>query len=223
MLQLIKKDFSLFVLFSVPPQVLLSLAWLLLLDELNVAVVLVQVLFVLITATALTSHAEQVEENNQGYRFLQNLPISALEIVAAKFFLIFSTLVFLVISNTLLFGLLARGRGGLRLPVAFLLMAGCVALVLSALVFLGIAVLGGDLFFSVSSALVVVMVVLYVLVFEKSKVDVSRIIEDAVGFLKSANLTVHALISLGLFLLLMGAAVLALKTGRIRLLRRFKR
>ena len=223
MLQLIKKDFSLFVIFSVPLQVLLSLAWLLFFDELNVAVVLVQVLFVLFTATALTSHAEQVEENNHGYRFLQNLPITPLEIVSAKFSLILSTLAFLVLSNILLFRWLEGGRGELRLPVALLIMAGCAALVLSALVYLGIAVLGGDLFFSVSSALVVVLTLLYVLVFEKSKVDVGRIIEDAVVFLKRAELTVYVLISLGIFLLLMGAAVFVLKTGRIRLFRRFKR
>jgi hypothetical protein len=221
MRQLIKKDFSLFVLFSVPMQVLLSLAWLLFFDELNVAVVLVQVLFVFFTATASTSHAEQVEENNHGYRFLQNLPISALEIVSAKFFLILSTLVFLVISNILLFRWLESGRGGLRLPVAFLILAGCAALVLSALVYLGIAVLGGDLFFRVSSALVVVLTLLYVLVFEKSKVDVGRIIEDAVVFLKNAELTVYVLISLGIFLLLMGVAVVALKTGRLMVFKRF--
>lgn len=222
MWQLVKKDFPLFAVFSVPLQLLLSLAWLLIFNELNVAVVLIQVMFVFFTVMVLTSHSEQMEENNNGYEFLKNLPVSALEIIAAKFFLIFSTLLFLTFSNILLFSFLGTAQGGLRVPVAFLILVSCAVLVLSALVHLGITVLGGDHFFRATSALVVAMVALYVILFEKKKMEFNRIIEGVITFLKNADLPIIFLISLAAFLILMIMAVFVSKTGRFRILKKYR-
>ena len=108
------------------------------------------------------------------------------------------------------------------MPMAFLILVSCAVLVLSALVHLGVTVLGSDLFFSVSSALTVAVVVLYVLLFEKKKMDINRIIERAILFLKNADLPIIFIISLATFLILMMMAVFVIKTGRFRLPKKYQ-
>jgi hypothetical protein len=74
-------------------------------------------------------------------------------------------------------------------------------------------VFGGDLFFSLSSALVVLLVVIYVLIFERKKMKVNRILEGAISFLNHADLWLYILASVALFLMLMMLAAYFIKTG----------
>jgi hypothetical protein len=221
MWQLVKKDFFLYAILSIPLQLILSVAWLLTFKELNILVVIVQVLFVFLIIVVLTSHTEQVEEANHGYEFLKNLPITSLEIVGAKFFLIFATVVFLTLSNILLFILLGAGPGGLKLPVAFLIMTACIALILSALVHLGISTFGGDIFFVATSVLVAAAAILFTLLFEKKRLDINQIVKEAINYLQHGNMLVWILISLAIFLGLMIVAVWVRKTGMIGIIKRF--
>ena len=214
MFSLIKKDLLLYVLITIPSQLILSLVWLLVFRDLNVAVVLIQTMFVFFAVVVVTSHSEQVEETNNGYRFLRNLPVTTLEIVGAKFILILSTITFLGFCNILLFTLFQSEPKDLKICIAAMIFTCCGALLFSALVNIGIFILGADNFMRVTSALVLVMVVIFMIYFKGVKLDVNVVAERVMSFINEGGLLFYIILTLILYLGLMGVAVFARKSGR---------
>ena len=214
MTDLIKKDLLLYVLITIPSQVILSLVWLLTFNELNVLVVLVQIFFVFFIILLITSHSEQVEENNNGYEFLKNLPVTTSEIVGAKFTLILSNVIILGLMNILLFSFFPSNPQDITPSISAMVLTCCGALIFSALLNIGIFYLGFEIFMRITSFLIVVVVFGFLFLMDK-KLDTFNVTKDLVNFLYKADLIFYILLAFLLYIGLMFLAILARRVGKM--------
>lgn len=214
MLNLIRKDLLLYMIVTIPSQVILSLVWLLTFRELHVVVVLVQILFVFFVVIVITSHSEQVEEINNGYQFLRNLPVTTFEIVGAKFILILSTITFLGFLNILLFAFFQGEPQDLKISISALVLTCCGALLISALVSIGIFFLGGENFIKVGSVGIMVIALTITIYMKGIKLDADVAANDVLKFIDKANLLFYIMLTLILYSGLMFLAILIRKYGK---------
>ena len=154
---------------------------------------------------------EQYEEKHKGYSIMIAFPLTLLEILAAKFLLVFCTQVLCTGSAILLLLTTQANPEELGLSVSFILFNGLAALILGGIMYIGIFGMGYTKFLVVilTATAAIGLAPFIILRF----VGAERFMEDVIRFLLNANRA--AVISLSL-LLYIGSMFLAVALRRRR-------
>jgi len=130
---------------------------------------------------------EQYEEKHKAYDFLDTLPVSAGEIVSAKFGLVLVTVAATVGYMLLLFSLSSVAPNDWILLRSFLLMSGAVSLIGAALSYIGIFALTYTKFAVIVMSFVVLLGFVPVLVMKFYGDNMPVLIENILTFLRNVN------------------------------------
>ena len=145
---------------------------------------------------------EAAEERSRGYLFLSVLPLTKLEIVAAKFTLVFAAVASVAAANCLWFT--GPARNGI-------LLAGLACVLVCGVVYTGIFALGLSRFVVVIMAVVLAGNILLTLLFRAQRGKLLGLIEDVSPFLNAPQWTIPVLATLAAYTALL---VLAAKFVR---------
>ncbi|MFC2159017.1 ABC-2 transporter permease [Acidobacteriota bacterium] len=147
------------------------------------------------------STREQYEEKHKGYAVLAPLPLTILEIVAAKYILVFCSLALTAGFTIVLLLTTQANPSEMSLGISFILFNGAAALLLGGLMYIGIFGLGYTKFmFVVLSITVALGLVPFVIM---RFVGMDRLMESMIQFLESANWLVFIPITILLYIALM--------------------
>lgn len=131
-----------FVFYSIPVLLPLTVYWLITGDSLDILMVFAQGMFLFALAVIPAMVNEQYEEKNNGYKFLSTLPLKKIEIVGAKFAAVFVVVAVLGAFNSLLFSLFKSTPEQLTISVNGMIIVGMVSLISTGIIYAGIAWLG---------------------------------------------------------------------------------
>ena len=148
---------------------------------------------------------EQYEEKHKGYAVLAPLPLSTLEIVAAKYILVFCSLALTAGFTIILFLTTQANPSEMSLGISFILFNGAAALLLGGLMYIGIFGLGYTKFMILVLSITVALglVPFFILRF----VGMDRVMESAIQFLERTNWLIFIPVTILLYIGLMFLAV----------------
>ena len=210
MLYIMKKDAKAFMfnLFIIIP---LALYWLISKDRLDVLMVLIQgITLTLLVVTPIMVN-EQYEEKHRGYRFMRTLPIRKIEIIGAKFIAVLTAAAVLVVFNCLLFSFFDGSPGMKSISRSFILLSGISGIILAALVYLGVFILGYTKFVMIFPPVVFFLAMLPPLITKYYRPQVDALFAKIIDFVKNLDWAAAVIVSLVLYFSLM---VLAVKLQR---------
>jgi len=130
---------------------------------------------------------EQYEEKHKGYDFLDILPVSAGEIVLAKFGLVLVTVVAIVGYLLLLFSVSNVAPNDWILVRSYILMSGAGCLFFAALSYLGIFSLGYTKFAMIVMSFFVLLGFVPILILKFYRENMDVLIENILTFLRHVN------------------------------------
>jgi len=142
MWNIMKKNMNHFVLYFVFANGLIGILKLITGNELSTVFVIIAGILVLLLAFGATFTNEQYEEKNNGYMFLDTLPVTAREIVEGKFTLVLVTVGLCVGFLLILITLSAGSPEAIVLARSYVLFMGVVCLLLAGVNYIGIFALG---------------------------------------------------------------------------------
>lgn len=137
-----KKNVNVFVFYFVFVASLIVILKLVTGNEITTAFVIIAGILVFLLVFASTFTNEQYEEKNKGYAFLDTLPVTAREIVEAKFALVLLAVGLCVGLLVILFSLSASALGTIAIAQSYVLFMGVVCLILAGVNYIGIFALG---------------------------------------------------------------------------------
>ncbi len=142
MWKIMKKNVNVFVFYFVFVASLIVILKLVTGNEITTAFVIIAGILVFLLVFASTFTNEQYEEKNKGYAFLDTLPVTAREIVEAKFALVLLAVGLCVGLLMILFSLSASALGTIAIAQSYVLFMGVVCLILAGVNYIGIFALG---------------------------------------------------------------------------------
>ncbi len=137
-----KKNVNVFVFYFVFVASLIVILKLVTGNEITTAFVIIAGILVFLLVFASTFTNEQYEEKNKGYAFLDTLPVTAREIVEAKFALVLLAVGLCVGLLMILFSLSASALGTIAIAQSYVLFMGVVCLIMAGVNYIGIFALG---------------------------------------------------------------------------------
>lgn len=137
-----KKNMNFFVFYFVIIASLIVILRLITGSELSPVFVIISGIFVLFLVFGSTFTNEQYEEKNKGYMFLDTLPVTAREIVEAKYALVLLAVGLCVGFLVILFSLSGSAPETIAIARSYVLFLGVVCLILAGVNYIGIFVLG---------------------------------------------------------------------------------
>lgn len=176
-------------------------------NENAVPLVLISGILVFMLAFGPVFFNEQYEEKHRAYDFLDILPISAGEIVLAKFGLVLLTVTLTAGYILMIFSLFKVAPNDWVLVRSYILMGGAVSLIFSAISYIGIFGLGYTKFAMIVMSLFVLMgfVPIFIMKFYRDNMNV--LVENIFTFFRSINWMVVAPFVLIVYFALMFIAV----------------
>jgi hypothetical protein len=142
MWKILKKNLNVFVFYLGIVTSLIIILRLITGDKLSVAYVIISGIFVFLLVLGATFSNEQYEEKNKGYMFLDTLPVTAREIVEAKYVLVLLAVGVCVGLLVILFSLSSSSPESIALARSYVLFTGVVCLILAGVNYIGIFGLG---------------------------------------------------------------------------------
>ena len=187
MLSIAKKNMGSFIGYVVAVFILTAALRIILGNENAVPLVLISGMLVFLMVFGPVFFNEQYEEKHKAYDFLDTLPVSAGEIVSAKFGLVLLTVVATVGYLLLLFAVSKVAPNDWILVRSHILMSGTICLLLAALSYIGIFGLGYTKFAMIVMSFLVLLgfVPVFIMRFYRDNMDV--LVENILGFLRSLN------------------------------------
>lgn len=137
-----KKNVNVFVFYFVFVASLIVFLKLITGNEITTVFVIISGTLVFLLVFASTFTNEQYEEKNKGYAFLDTLPVTAREIVEAKFALVLLAVGLCVGLLVILFSLSASAPETIAISRSYVLFMGVVCLILAGVNYIGIFALG---------------------------------------------------------------------------------
>lgn len=150
---------------------------------------------------------EQYEEKHHGYDFLDILPVSAAEIVTAKFGLVLATVTAATSYLLLLFSVSKVAPNDWALVRSYLLLSGVVCLLCTALSYVGIFSLGYTKFAVIVMSFVVILGFVPILIMKFYGDNMNILIENILTFLRNINWEATVPFSLISYFVLMFIAI----------------
>jgi hypothetical protein len=142
MWKIMKKNVNVFVFYFVFVASLIVFLKLITGNEITTVFVIISGTLVFLLVFASTFTNEQYEEKNKGYAFLDTLPVTAREIVEAKFALVLLAVGLCVGLLVILFSLSASAPETIAISRSYVLFMGVVCLILAGVNYIGIFALG---------------------------------------------------------------------------------
>ena len=137
-----KKNVNVFVFYFVFVAGLIVFLKLITGNEITTVFVIIAGILVVLLVFASTFTNEQYEEKNKGYSFLDTLPVTAREIVEAKFALVLLAVGLCVGLLVILFSLSASAPETIAIAQSYVLFMGVLCLILAGVNYIGIFALG---------------------------------------------------------------------------------
>ncbi len=137
-----KKNVNVFIFYFVFVASLIVFLKLITGNEITPTFVIIAGILVVLLVFASTFTNEQYEEKNKGYAFLDTLPVTAREIVEAKFALVLLAVGLCVGLLVILFSLSASALETIAIAQSYVLFMGVVCLILAGVNYIGIFALG---------------------------------------------------------------------------------
>ncbi|MGB6865028.1 MAG: ABC-2 transporter permease [Candidatus Aminicenantaceae bacterium] len=142
MWKIMKKNMNVFVFYFVFVASLIVILRLITGSKLSTAFVIISGILVFFLVFASTFTNEQYEEKNKGYTFLDTLPVTAREIVEAKYALVLLAVGLCVGFLVILFSLSASSPETIAIARSYVLFLGVVCLIMAGVNYIGIFALG---------------------------------------------------------------------------------
>lgn len=142
MLKIMKKNMNVFIFYLGVVTGLIVIMRILARSELSVAFVVISGVLVFLLVFGATFTNEQYEEKNKGYAFLDTLPVTAREIVEAKFALVLLSVGFCVGFLVILISLSGIIPESTIIARSYVLFMGMIGLILAGVNYIGIFALG---------------------------------------------------------------------------------
>ncbi len=201
-----KKNAPVFVLYFVVIVILLTILRVFTGSGLSTAFVLVSGILVFLLVFGATFMNEQYEEKHNGYAFLDTLPVTAREIVEAKFVLVLLTSGFLVGFCIILYSLSSGSQDTVVIACSYALLNGVVCLTLTGMNYIGIFTLGFTKYFVLvmSGLLAIGFVPMFLLMTYRDRMDI--LVENILAFYAGINWMIVLPTALVAYFLLMLAA-----------------
>jgi hypothetical protein len=207
MINILKRSYPTFLIYYIFVIVLFSGIRLLLGSELNVFYTLMGgvVLFMYTFGALLMS--EQYEEKHRGYAILSALPVSNLEITAAKFLLSVAANAALVISLVLLFSTFSAPAQDMLLVRSYFLLMASAALLAAGLLYMGIFCFGYTKFVVVVLSFTTALGLVPMLFLNSNRGRMDVVIENLLAWIRGLNWLLLLPLLLLAYLGLMGLAL----------------
>jgi hypothetical protein len=200
MLSIVKKNMVYFIGYCGFILILTAILRMALGNDQAVLLVLISGVLILMLVFGPVFFNEQYEEKHKGYDFLDSLPVSAREIVWAKFGLVLVTVVAIVGYLLLLFSISKVAPNDWILVRSYILMSGVACLFFAALSFLGIFSLGYTKFAMIVMSFFALLGFVPILIMKFYRDNMDVLIENILTFLRHVNwLAVIPLALIGYF------------------------
>jgi hypothetical protein len=187
MLSIVKKNMSYFLGYFSFIFILTAILKIALGNEHSVPLVLISGVLVFMLVFGPVFFNEQYEEKHKAYDFLDTLPISASEIVTAKFGLVLATAAATLCCVLLLFSVSKVAPNDWVLVRSYLLMSGVVGLLLAALSYIGIFSLGYTKFAVIVMTFFVLLGFVPILIMKFYSDNMDVLIQNILAFLRGVN------------------------------------
>jgi len=206
MTHILKRSYPTFLVYYIFVIVLLTAIRFLLGGELNVLFTLMGgfVLFMYPFGTLMMS--EQYEEKHRGYAILSALPVSSLEITAAKFLLPAAANAALLISLLLLFSTFSAPAQDMLLVRSYFLLMASAALLMAGVLYIGIFGIGYTKFMVIVLSFTTALGLVPMLFLKANRGRMDVVIENLLGWIRGLNWFVLIPLLLLVYLGLMGFA-----------------
>jgi hypothetical protein len=200
MFSIVKKNMAYFIGYAGVIFILTAILKITLGNEHVVPLVLISGVLIFMLVVGPVFFNEQYEEKHKGYDFLDSLPVSAREIVWAKFGLVLVTVVAIVGYLLLLFSVSKVAPNDWILVRSYILMSGVACLFFAALSFLGIFSLGYTKFAMIVMSFFALLGFVPILIMKFYRDNMDVLIENILTFLRHVNwLAVIPLALIGYF------------------------
>ncbi|MCK4268476.1 MAG: ABC-2 transporter permease, partial [Actinomycetia bacterium] len=204
----IKKAFGFVTRFQLPVVVVVIGFWLLSRQEFGFTFLALIGALTFLSLMAEINVNEQLEEKYHGYSFLRTLPISAMEVVGAKFAAILFLDFILVASALALFSFTGDTPRIWSLGKALILGIGSVGLISSGLFYIGIFRFGYAKFMRTAVFAILSFSVIFTMIVAKNLVSrLNMSPDEIINFIENINWVAVAAATLGFYILLLLLAV----------------
>jgi hypothetical protein len=206
MTHILKRSYPTLLVYYIFVIVLLTTIRFLLGGELNVIFTLMSgvVLFMYPFGTLMMS--EQYEDKHRGYAILSALPVSSLEITAAKFLLPAAANAALLISLLLLFSTFSAPAQDMLLVRSYFLMMASAALLAAGVLYIGIFGIGYTKFLLIVLSFITALGLVPMLFLRANQGSMDVVIENLLAWIRGLNWFVLLPLLLLVYLGLMGIA-----------------
>lgn len=177
------KNYLLYITLLIP----LTLYWILSRDTLGVLPPLVQGLMLTAVTVIPVIANEQYEDKHKGYDFMRILPIKTGGIIAAKFMTLFSAAAILVLFNCLFFSFFKSDASALAVSRSFILLSALSSLIIGAIVYIGIFLLGYTMFLKVTASLLIILGMIPPLILKYMRPQFDQVITQALVFMENLS------------------------------------
>jgi hypothetical protein len=207
MINILKRSYPTFLVYYVFVIVLLTGIRLLLGSELNVLFTLMSGIVLFMYSFGALLMSEQYEEKHRGYTILSALPVSNLEITAAKFMLPMAANAALVISLILLFSTFSAPEQDMLLVRSYFLLMASAALLVAGLLYIGIFGFGYTKFMIVVLTCTTALGLVPMLFLKSNRGRMDVVIDNLLAWIRGLNWLLLLPLLLLTYLGLMGLAL----------------
>jgi hypothetical protein len=182
-----KKNAPVFVLYFVVIVILLTILKVFTGSGLSTVFVFSSGILVFLVVFGATFMNEQYEEKHRGYAFLDTLPVTAREIVEAKFTLVFLATGFLVVFILLLYSFSSGAQETLVIARSYALLNAVICLILAGVNYIGVFILGFTKYIVIvmSGLLALGFIPMFLLMAYRDRMDI--LVENILTFYAGIN------------------------------------
>jgi len=213
MLNIMRRSYRIFLAYFLFFLGLLIAVRFLLGKELNILFTLLSGVALFIYTIGALLSSEQVEEKNQGYAILSSLPVSNLEITAAKFLLPLVSSFTMTTALILLFATFAAPAQDMLLVRSYFLLAAAAGLLVAGLLYIGIFLFSYTKFLVVVLSITTALGLVPMLIMKSNRDRIDEVITNLLAWIRGLDWLV--LIPL-LLLVYLGFMVVALQIRAFR-------